>query len=272
MPIEIAQENEFRHQLTAVRQLKRMSQLTLSLISGVSQRHISCLETGKSQVTPATIRKLAMAMELSLRETNLLLSSAGFQPDYNETRLDDISMLPIRRALERMMSHHAPMPAFVLDKMWDIQLMNRPAQLLLAHCLGISTTEVTARQMNLVELSLSDNGLKPFIANFAQVAPLFLQRLKMQAFALGTESALKQFKTYHAMLAEYEEPASVVLAPVIPIEIAKDGVSLSFFTVISTFGTPQDITTDELRVEAFYASDSEAEGIMEMLLQQDRAQ
>ena len=266
MSIEIAQENEFKHQLVAARQLKRMSQLTLSLISGVSQRHISCLETGKSQVTQPTVRKLAMAMELSLRETNLLLSSAGFQPDYNETGLDDTSMAPIRMALERMMAHHEPMPAFVLDKMWDIQLMNEPAKQLLSICLNIPNSELLRRRLNLLELSLSDEGLKPYIINFAQIAPLFLQRLKMQAFALGTESALKQFDAYQSMLAEYAQPARGALAPVIPIELEKDGISLSFFTVISTFGTPQDITTDELRVEAFYATNTETENAMQTLL------
>lgn len=245
------------------RAFRKLSQLDLALAADVSQRHVSWLETGRSQPSREMVVRLSEAMEVPLRERNVLLQAAGFTPMYRESDLDEPAMKPVYDALSQMLKHHDPLPALVVDRFWDVKMKNQAADLMLS--LGGDPDEMLARigakndEINLALLTLHPEGLRPFISNWDQAAPLFIQRLKRDAD--GDPQVRDRIADYIKLA---EPLADVALAaegllPVLPLELNVNGLELSLFSVISTFGTPMDITTDELRIESFYPGNTETE-------------
>ncbi|MEM1264249.1 MAG: helix-turn-helix transcriptional regulator [Pseudomonadota bacterium] len=243
------------------RRYRKLSQLELALAANVSQRHVSWLETGRSQPSRQMVTRLAEAMEVPLRERNVLLQAAGFAPLYRESQLDDPAMAPVRDALQRMLRHHEPLPALVVDRYWNVHEQNSAATLLLG--LGGDLAELNTavgggERVNLALLTLHPKGLRRFIRNWNEAAPCFVQRLRHEAAATGDATLAARFEQFIDVAGELDDGESSVapLLPVLPLELELGGQTLSLFSVITTFGTPQDITTDELRIEAFYPSDA----------------
>jgi transcriptional regulator with XRE-family HTH domain len=239
------------------RQYRKLSQLDLALAANVSQRHVSWLETGRSQPSREMVVRLADAMEIPLRERNLLFQAAGYAAAYRETPLDEPAMAPVLDALNHVLHNHEPLPAVVVDRFWNVKKRNRAADLML----GIGGDPAAMLrdigddgELNLALLTVHPRGLRRYIVNWEQAGSAFVRRLKSEALASGDPRVQAQFARYIELagpLAESETMAASLL-PVLPLELSIDGLALSLFSVISTFGTPQDITTDELRIEAFY--------------------
>src|SRR5271168_1196954 len=82
------------------RQRRRMSQLDLALDAEISARHLSFVETGRSQPSREMVLTLAEHLEVPLRERNMLLVAAGFAPVFPERRLDDPALAPARQAID----------------------------------------------------------------------------------------------------------------------------------------------------------------------------
>ena len=255
---------QFRSICRQWRQFRNLSQLDLALAANVSQRHVSWLETGRSQPSREMVVRLSEAMEIPLRERNLLLHSAGFAAAYRETDLDEPAMAPVLDALHHVLSHHDPLPAVVVDRFWNVLKKNKAADLLLA-LEGDPETLLrnigSAGEINLALLTLHPEGLRKYISNWDQAAPAFVRRLRSEALASGDQEVQQRFEQYIGLAGEFEvsDPSAVSLLPILPLELDVHGMHLSLFSVISTFGTPQDITTDELRVEAFYPTDEATE-------------
>lgn len=242
------------------RQLRKVSQLDLALAANVSQRHVSWLETGRSQPSRDMVLRLAEALDIPLRERNSLLQAAGFAPLYTESALDEPVMAPVRDALSRVLLHHEPLPAFVVDRAWNVRMDNRAGRLLLnvaGDPAGLMAELGFEGEVNLALLTLHPAGLRPYIRNWEQAAPHFVRRLRQESQASGDRALGDKMADIIALAGVADEalPMAGELLPVLPLEIDLNGIPLSLFTVISTFGTPQDITTDELRVEAFYPTD-----------------
>lgn len=246
------------------RQFRKFSQLDLALAADVSQRHVSWLETGRSQPSREMVVRLADAMDIPLRERNVLLQCAGFAPAYNETRLEEPAMTPVLDALNHVLQHHEPLPAVVVDRFWNIKMKNRAADLILG-IVGdpdeMHESISIGRELNLALLTLHPQGLRPFIANWQQAAPSFIRRLRSEAMASCDELLQRRLAAFIELAGpiEHGDDVSESLLPVLPLELTINGLELSLFSVISTFGTPQDITTDELRIEAFYPTDAQTE-------------
>lgn len=236
------------------RRARHQSQLELAGRAGISQRHLSWLETGRSHPSRAMVLRLAQAMDLPLRERNALLNAAGFAAVYRESTLDEPHMAPIRRALDAVLGHHEPFPAIVVDRRWNRVLGNRAADLMLA--LG-GAASPGAAPFNLAAATLAPDGLRRFIRNAEVALPLFVQRLRSEALGSGDVAAIAQVEALLRDAGDLPAPAlpGDPLVPVIPLELQFGDLELALFSVISTFGTPQDVTTDELRIEAFYPSD-----------------
>lgn len=257
-----ATSRQFRSVCRQWRQFRKLSQLDLALAANISQRHLSWLETGRSQPSREMVARLSDAMEIPLRERNVLFQSAGYAAAYRETQLDEPAMAPVLDALNRVLQHHEPLPAVVVDRLWDVKRKNRAADLMFS--IGGDPADMLARtggdgEFNLALLTVHPQGLRPYIANWDQVAPAFVHRLKSEALASGDPAMQKRFARYIDLAGplEVSEPLHASLLPVLPLELNIDGLELSLFSVISTFGTPQDITTDELRIEAFYPTDEQ---------------
>ncbi len=250
------------------RQFRKLSQLDLAMAANVSQRHVSWLETGRSQPSREMVVRLAEAMEVPLRDRNVMLRSAGFSAAYRESQLHDPDMAPVLDALNRVLSHHDPLPAVVVDRFWNVIRRNEAAAMLLTLA-GDPASMITGGEeageeggvLNLALLTIHPQGLRPYIANWEQLAPSFVRRLKGELLAT-TDAAVRARLEYCIELAgpieEGIQPAANLL-PVLPLELNINGLELSLFTVMSTFGTPQDITTDELRVETFYPTNASTE-------------
>ncbi|MFB4277649.1 helix-turn-helix domain-containing protein [Nonomuraea sp. MTCD27] len=243
------------------RQARRMSQLALAHHAQVSPRHLSFIESGRSAPSREMVITLAGALQVPLRERNDLLLAAGYAPAYRESDLAGPAMARVRAALERVLAHHEPYPAVVMDRHWNITQANRPAEVMFAHLRGDPPASATA---NVVRLMFDPRELRPHVVNWEQVAPALIQRVHREAVGgvpdPATRALLAEVLSRPDLPAAWREPdlAATVL-PIIPVIFAKGGVTVSYFSMITTVGTPQDITAQELRVESFYPADLETE-------------
>jgi transcriptional regulator with XRE-family HTH domain len=260
-------EPTFGQLLRAWRATRRLSQLELALASRVSQRHLSFLESGRAQPSRPMVFQLATTLDLPLRECNVLLTAAGFAPHYRESRLGSEQMAPIAAALKRSLAHHEPYPAVVVDRDYDIVLENRAFATLIA-LLGPRERWVASccprGVPNLLYLTLHAHGARPYIRNLDEIGPLLVQRA-YRDYALRRGTATGAF--LEALRAAVDIPATwptaeVPSSPVLPLILAKDGIELELFSLIATFGTPADLTTDELRIETFYPANPATEQVL----------
>lgn len=254
------QTNKFTNSLREWRKLRKMSQLDLALAADVSQRHVSWLETGRSNPSREMVVRLSDAMQVPLRDRNQFLSAAGFAKMYSERNLDEPAMQPIKNILVDMLAHHEPYPAFVLDRNWDIKMQNQAAGTMFSIVADPEETWAAVGDdggRNIALLTVHPKGLRQFISNWDDIAGPFIQRLKKEAIDSADPDILKRYQ----QLASYVdlENSSLVdsILPMMPINFDLGGPKLSLCSVISTFGTAQDITANELRVETFYPADEQ---------------
>ena len=232
------------------RQRRRLSQLDLALEAGVSTRHLSFVETGRAKPSPEMVLHLADELEVPLRERNRLLLAAGYAPVYEERALDEPEMQPVHEAVQLVLDGHDPYPAITVDRGWALVAHNRGAALLMA---GLPE-DLLAPPMNVLRASLHPDGLAPRIANLGQWKAHLLERLGRQAAVTGDPA----LRTLHDELAAYPAPADPGAATsdvVVPLRLTIPGGELSFFSTVTTFGTPVDITVEELSIESFFPAD-----------------
>lgn len=233
------------------RERRRLSQLGLASAAGVSARHLSFVETGRSRPTSEMILRLAEHLDVPLRERNRLLLAGGFAPAVPERALDEPAMSAVHDAIERLLAAHAPFPALVVDRGWDLVSANEPVYALLA---GVATS-LLEPPVNVVRLTLHPDGLAPRIANLAEWRSHLRHRLGQELVATG-DARLQ------ALLEELRPPAGsrdvgpVSDALVVPLRLRVPGVGeLSMFSTTTVFGTPNEVTVSELAIEAFYPAD-----------------
>jgi transcriptional regulator with XRE-family HTH domain len=234
--------------------------LDLALTSGVSQRHVSFLESGRAKPSRSMILQLSETLEVPLRDRNDWLTAAGFAPVFKARSLDDPQMGQVMGAVTMMLTNHAPFPAIAIDRAWNILKSNVPFDMLSA-MLGQDIWHRLGGGRNLMRLFFHPNGIKPYVTNWSAIAPLLWHRAQREAETLGGD----EMKKILSDLSQYQDAETLwsaettALVPLLPLEITKDGISLSMFTVIATFGTAQDITTDELRIETLFPADPATE-------------
>lgn len=249
--------NAFPHVLKAWRQKRRMSQLDLALASGVSQRHVSFLESGRAKPSRSMILQLSETLEVPLRERNDWLTAAGFAPIFRARPLDDPQMAQVMHAVRTMLNGAEPFPAVAIDRAWNIRLANKAFDAMSATFGADLWARVGGDGRNLMRLFFHPNGIKPLVTNWSAVAPLLWHRATREAEALGGQ----EMKAVLADLSQYQDAETLwaaedaALVPVLPLEMQSGDLRISLFTVIATFGTAQDITADELRIETLYPAD-----------------
>ncbi len=243
------------------RQKRRLSQLELALSACVSQRHISFLESGRAKPSRSMILQLSETLEVPLRERNDWLTAAGFAPVFKARPLDDPQMNQVMNAVRMMLKNHEPFPAVAIDRAWNIRMANAPFEMLNAMLGADLWQRLGGMERNLMRLFFHPNGIQPFVTNWRAIAPLLWHRAQREAEALGGQ----EMKLVLTELNPYQDADTLwaaedaALVPVLPLEIEKDGVRISLFTVIATFGTAQDVTADELRIESLFPADAATE-------------
>jgi transcriptional regulator with XRE-family HTH domain len=238
------------------------SQLKLSTESAISQRHISFLESGRSQPSKELILKLGMVLEIPLRQRNVMLLAAGFAPAYQERNLSDPELDAVRQALAFMLAQQAPYPALVVDRLWNLLMLNEPAAVMLRWLYGYPP-EVqfpTDGSVNVIRQTLDPAGLRPYLSNWEEVSADLLLWIQREAMSDGPGSeATMLLADLLALPGIADMPRTPNLdrraLPFLPMSLRKDGVGLNLFTAIATLGTPHDVTVHELRVETFFPAD-----------------
>jgi transcriptional regulator with XRE-family HTH domain len=243
--------------LRELRQRRRISQLELSMRVGVSQRHLSCIETGRAKPSREMLHALLDALEAPLAERNDTLLAAGYAPAFKQRALADAEMAPIRDALARLLEAHDPAPAFVLDDAWNLMQANRGTQAMM-QLLGVPP-EALAGEMNLLRMMFAPGGLSTALVNADEVCAEVWQRAQREAML---SPALRQVveelrPQLPRRLAAHVPSASSSALPLLLTWLrTPDGGELKFFSAFTTFGAPLDVTAASLRVEHFFPADA----------------
>ncbi len=255
------------------RRTRGLSQLSLALESEVSQRHISFLESARSQPSREMVLRLATVLDVPLREQNVMLAAAGFAQAYQERDLDDPAMQSVRKALDFMLRQQEPYPAVVVDRHWNVLTGNAASKRLL-QWLGDPRESpdysVPDDRGNLVRFLFHPAGWRPFVTNWHEVAGWLIERLHREVVTDGqsevSRALLDELLSYPDVPRAWREPNwDVASSPLLTLDILKDGLNLRSFSTITTLGTPHDITLQELRLESWFPADEATENYFRAL-------
>ena len=246
----------FGEHLRFWRQHRRMSQLDLAGEAEISTRHLSFVETGRSVPSREMVLRLAERLDVPLRERNALLVAAGYAPMYRERPLDDPALGPAREAVQLILKSHEPHPALAVDRHWNLLAHNA----MVPHLLAGADPGLLQPPINVLRLSLHPKGLAPKIVNLGQWRHHLFERLRQQVQATGDA----QLADLHEELQAYPVPedahdtrlAGELLGVAMPLRFRTPGGELSFISTTTVFGTPVDVTLQELALETFFPADA----------------
>ena len=236
------------------RRRRRLSQLELALEAGVSARHLSFIETGRSRPSAEMVLHLSERLDVPLRDRNALLLAAGHAPAYAQHDLDAPELGPVRDALDRVLEGHAPNPALVVDRHWGLVAANDAVGVLIAG----AAPHLLEPPVNVLRLSLHPEGVAPRIANLPEWRAHLLDRLGREAVASGDPA----LAALHEELAAYPSAGPPVVpdleasAIAVPLRLRHAGTQLAFISTVTTFGTAVDVTVSELSIESFFPADA----------------
>jgi transcriptional regulator with XRE-family HTH domain len=222
---------------------RRLSQLDLALEAGVSTRHLSFLETGRSRPSEQMVLHLAEQLEVPLRERNRMLLAAGYAPIYSQRPLEELG--PIKDALDQLLESHEPFPAVVVDRVWNVVAANGAVGMLTAG----AAPHLLEPPINALRLTLHPDGMAPRIENLGQWRAHLLRDLEAHVDSSGDEDAAQLLEELRALPGPDGEPGAHEVF--VPLRI--DG--LSFLSTRTTFATAVDVTVSELAIEAFFPAD-----------------
>lgn len=256
-----AAARSFGELLRSWRRRRRWSQLHLATEAGISQRHLSFLESGRSAPSREMLLRLAEQLDVPLRERNVLLVTAGYAPVYRRRELDDPGFSAARRVVEFILKGHEPYPALAIDRHWTLLLANRPATGLLQ---GVEA-ELLQPPVNVLRISLHPRGLAPRIANFRDWRAHILARLARivdDSADPGLTALLDELRRYPVPPdARPARPSSLAefAGLAVPLELKSEDGVLSFLSTTTVFGTPVDVSLSELAIESFFPADETTE-------------
>lgn len=257
--------------LRAWRRRRGASQLALALQSGVSQRHVSFLESGRARPSREMVVQLTSALDVPLRQRNAMLLAAGFAPVYRETNLAAPELTPVRQAIERMLKQQEPYPAVVIDRLWNLLQANDAANAFTVFLFeGPPPPPPPGKPPNLLRWLLDPRALRSKISNWEEVARYLISTTYAEILADGGEPKALAF--IEEIMAFPDVPASFRKvrfedrpSPVLTVDYLVGGRALSVFTTIATLGTPQDVTLQEVRIECFFPADDRSDALFRSL-------
>ncbi len=252
--------------LKAWRSARGMSQLSLASEAGVSTRHLSFVETGRSSPSRELVLNLAEHLEVPLRDRNALLEAAGFAAVYRETPLDAPVMSDVRGALQHILDASEPNPTLVVNRRYDILLANDAAVQLLSFF-----APQWRGKNNVVLMLLSPKGLRPAVVNWEEIGRHVFQRVRTELSASRTRDSNDEEMLARAIAVEAElrdtapktgRPQSIL----VPLTLRRDDLVLELFTTITTLGTPLDITLQELRIETLFPMNPASRAALDVVI------
>lgn len=248
------------------RSVRRISQMDLALDADVSMRHLSCVETGRAQPSREMVIRLAEALAVPLRERNELLLAAGYAPVYRDTALETPELGAARQAVDLLMTQLEPYPVLVLDRYWNILKMNAGATRFLTLFPGCDLIT----PLNGPRMVFHPKGLRPFVENWELVAARIIRRIHREAAENPSDETMKSYleellsypdvPSRWRMLDFEEDPP-----PYLTINYRWKNLTLRLFSALTTFGTPQDIALQEMRIESFFPADESTSALLHRL-------
>lgn len=257
---ELPTSGELGRMLKAWRSMRGLSQLGLSLETGVSQKHLSFIESGRTAPSRQTLMAVADGLDMPFRERNQLLLAAGYAPQFAEESWDAADMAVVRHALERMLRQHEPFPAVVMDRWWNVVMANSATTRLFNAFIDLDRWP---RPRNLLHLFFDPAGLRPFVPDWPRFSAALLQRVRREAVAgvmdEETQALLAQLRAYPGVddTAAFESSAPDL--PVIPLTLSDGERRLSYFSLVTTVGTPRALGPEEWRLECMSPVDEATE-------------
>lgn len=254
-----------RDTLQTARKSKRISQLELALRMGVSQRHVSFVESGRAQPSRELLLSWLHELQAPLALRNVALQQAGFAPVYRGSELSDAVLAPVREALSRLLAAQDPMPAMVMDAAWNVLQMNRGAQWMALTLMPWIAHLPQDQPINMLDAMLHPEGMTRHMTNLEEVAPAMLAHLRDDANVapeLVTRVELLAAQIQKRLGKRSLTPWPRKMAPVLTTRFSTAHGELAFFSMFSTFGTPQDITLASLRVEHLFAADDATRAVI----------
>ena len=234
------------------RQRRRLSQLDLAVEAGVSSRHLSFVETGRSRPTSDMILRLAEHLDVPLRDRNALLLAGGYAPAYPERSLAEPELQAVRHALKRILDGHQPYPAVLVNRWWELVDANAGIALFTRDV----NPELLQPPANVLRLSLHPDGMAPHIANLPEWRAHLLARLHHQVVATGDARLAELRDELAAYPGGLSQPPPARADVVVPLRYRADRRELSFLSITAMVGTPMDVTVSELAIESFYPADA----------------
>jgi transcriptional regulator with XRE-family HTH domain len=259
---QLDQRYQFGDRLRRWRQDRGVSQLALASDADVSPRHLSFVETGRSAPSRGLVLRLAEHLEIPLRGRNELLLAAGFAPEFSQSKLDAPGLSMVRVAIRQLLTGHNPYPALVVDQGWNLVEANASTDVLIEDV----PDELAAQPFNVLRYSLHPAGLAPRIRNLEQWREHVLSRLDRQVRVTGDAGLAdlyRELRDYPA--AAGRQPgrrAPAAAEVVVPLRVLHKDQELSLFSTTTLFGTPNDVTVEELAIESFYPADEETAGYL----------
>jgi transcriptional regulator with XRE-family HTH domain len=260
-----SEQQSFGGLLREWRTARGLSQLALSVQTGVSARHLSFMETGRASPSREMVLTLAQALDMPLRDRNAFLQSAGFAAIYRETPLEAAAMGPVRDAINLLLRSTEPNPTFVVNRRYDVLDANDTGRWLLS----TFTEDLRSFPLphNFGRLLVSAKGMRGYLENWEDVARKVLSRLKRELGGAHSRDAADEalLKTIAPTLAELGNRTSPSdpLPLLVPVHLRRASIGVRLFTTIATLGTPLDVTLQELRIEMLFPADDESRRVLE---------
>lgn len=238
------------------REVRRRSQMDLAHDIGVSPRHLSFVETGRSSPSPELVLALAEGLDVPLRERNTLLLAAGYAPRFSHSSLDDPAMRRVMASIQRMLDAHDPYPGVAIDRQWNVVVANTAAQALTTGLPG----GLSGPPLNVYRACLHPDGLAERIVNFEEWSAYLLAQIRRSVALTGDaelRSLQREIRRYPNLANVADQPAGHDGDPplLVPLRLRTQDGELSLFTTLTTFGIPRDVTIDELAIELFFPAD-----------------
>ena len=243
------------------RSARRMSQLTLAGEAEISARHLSFLETGRAQPSRDMIQLLANVLDISFADQNNLLLAAGFAPKYANREIDAPELQQARHALEFILKQQEPYPAIVIDETWNIRMRNAASERIFRLFRELSDLPGD-RARNAMHILCHPNGVRRFMTNWEEFVGPLIQSIHHEAIVSNSADVLQlrdELLSYPGMPAHWKTANTTTAPPLLTMRLKRDDLELAFFTTLTTFANPHEVTLQQLRVECLFPADKATE-------------
>jgi transcriptional regulator with XRE-family HTH domain len=261
-----AQTTRFGSLLRHWRTVRRMSQLDVALSAEISQRHLSFLESGRARPSRGMVLKISEVLEVPLRHRNELLASVGLAAVYAELPLTSAELEAAREALERILRHHEPYPAMVVDGAWNILMKNCASTRIIHACVSEEDLRRlgSGGYVNFIRLMFDPGGMRSHVRSWEATATYLIGRLRREYSADPDSAAAVLLREVLPSAPPHFVPpiSALPLPPTAPLELDIDGRLLRLFNTLTTFGTPQDVSLQGVRVEMSFPMDAETAALL----------